>query len=191
MNKFLATLLVITIATVSVNAKIDEPKSGTGVAVMKSGSTFKLFYKAERTNNVRVTIYDANRKAVFAETLRQVSNFMRPYNFSSLTEGDYTIEVVDDNGKSIENVEYYNGKINRYANVVRLAGSMDKYILSIANKGNNEITVKIFAEGNNLIYKGVENINGDFAKIYKLGNANGNIVFEVSDQNGILKSFTY
>lgn len=189
--KLFTTLFVLAIATASVTAKIDEPKSGTGVAVMKSGSTFKLFYKAERTNNVRVTIYDANGKAVFAETIRQVSNFMRPYNFSSLSEGDYTIEVVDENGKSIENVEYYNGRIKRFANVVKVSGSTDKFVLSIANQGNNEITVKIFNQGNNLIYKDIETISGDFAKVYKLDNVTGNITFEVSDQNGILKTFSY
>ncbi len=192
MKKFFSFLAILAFVAVSVSANaIDDRNTSVGVAIMKSGSTFKVFYKGEKTGNVKVTIYNASRKAVYTETLRQVNNFMRPYNFSSLAEGDYTIEVVSVNGKSVEAVEYSKGKIEHFANVVKVLGSDDKFLVSIANKGTDVITVRILSESNAVLYKSTEEISGDFAKVYKLKDLDGSILFEISNESGILKTIAY
>src|SRR5436190_16928107 len=112
--------LLIMIGSVAMAAKSDNPKPTASVAVMKSGSTFKLFYKGVRTGNVKVTIYDSKNQAVFSETIKNLESFMRPYNFSSLDEGEYLIELKDQDGTQLEKISYHKGHVERLAKLVRV-----------------------------------------------------------------------
>jgi hypothetical protein len=88
MKKFLTILVVLAAVSVAVNAKnVDKPKSPVGMAVVKTGSIFKLYYKGAKSGDVKVTIYNDNNEKVYTETIRKIDSFMRPYNFSSLKEG--------------------------------------------------------------------------------------------------------
>jgi hypothetical protein len=169
----------------------DKPVSSSAVAVVKNGSVFKLFYKATGRTDVKIAIYAADDKLVFSETLRQVDGFLRPYNFSKLPEGEYTLEVTDESGRKVERLSYIQGKIQNIAKVVRVAGEDHKYLLSVPNKGSDVLTVKIYNADGNILYTGTEAINGDFARIYNLKELNGKFSFEISDQNGVTKTIRY
>jgi hypothetical protein len=186
-------LMVITLAVfagVSNAGPVDEIKSPTGVGVMKSGSTFKLYYKGAKAGTVKVSIYNNSGELVFNETLKNVESFMRPYNFSGLSEGDYTIAVTNDNGRQIEKIRYWKGKADRFATVKRIAGS-DKYVLSVSNKRSNRLTVRIYDGNGTKVYDASENVSGDFAKVYSLSNVDGDVFFEISDSNGIVSTIQY
>jgi hypothetical protein len=191
--KKMSLILVMLIAVSSVaSANVaDGPKPSSGMAVMKTGSTFKVFYKGIKASNVRIAIINSKGKALFTETIRNVDNFMRPYNFSSLAEGRYTIELWDDDGKQIEQVVYQKGIVEKLACLVKLKDANNKYVLSYCNKGVNDITVKIYDSAQNLIYTGEEQITGDFARIYSVNQQAGKLTFEVTDKNGIRTLLTY
>jgi hypothetical protein len=186
---FLVMLLSVT-TVVSAN-NVDDPRPVSGMAVMKTGSTFKVFYKAIKAGTVKVSILDAKHDEVFTETFHNIENFVRPYNFSSLQEGEYTIEVSNNDGKQIEHVTYRKGNLQRLAHLARVEGSSDKYILSLSNKGQDQISVKIYNESNTLLYSQLETISGDFAKIYCLNNVSGQLSFEITDKNGITTVVRY
>jgi hypothetical protein len=193
-KNFLILVVLIAVSGVVCAKSIDEPKAPKGMAVMKNGSIFKLFYKGVDEGTVKVTIYDERGDAVFTETLRKVSNFVRPYNFSSLKEGEYTIELVNDSGKQIEKVVYTKGAIEhkktseKLLNLVRVKDANDKYMLMVSNKERGAITVKIYNSAHELLYKHKEILTGDFAKVYTLDKYSGNVLFEVIDENGISKT---
>lgn len=191
--KKMSLILVMLIAVSSVVSAnvVDGPKPSSGMAVMKAGSTFKVFYKGAKVNNVKIAILNSRGQEVFSETLSKVDNFIRPYNFSSLHEGRYTIELSDDEGKQIEEVVYTKGTVEKLARIAKLKDSSNKYVLSYSNKGVNDITVKIYDSSQNLIYKGQEHITGDFARIYSVNRLPGKLTFEVTDKNGITTLLTY
>jgi hypothetical protein len=192
MKKFLTILVVLTAVCGAVNAnEIDNPKASVGMAVMKTGSIVKLFYKGSVAGDVKVAIYNAKGDRVFRETIRNIENFVRPYNFSSLEEGEYVIELDGADGKQLQKVSYFKGRIERLMNLVHLAGPENKYVLTVSNKGNEKLQVRIYDAESTLLYSETESFQGDFAKIYNLNKVGEKFRFEVTDSNGLTKSLTY
>lgn len=106
MKKTLSIFLVL-LAVGTLHARnSDRPVPSSNAAIMKQGSTFKVFYKGSKPVNVKVSIFDADHKLVFTETIRKIDGFARPYNFSNLPEGNYSIEVSDGHLREQEIVAY-------------------------------------------------------------------------------------
>ena len=105
MKKILA-LVIVAIAVGQANATHVDPKTPVGISVLKSGNICKLFYRAEQRGDVHVSIYDENGNTVFSEVIRKTDNFMRPYNFSTLPHGTYTIALSDGQRTRSEKVEH-------------------------------------------------------------------------------------
>src|SRR5689334_12678949 len=100
--KKILSLVVVLIAIGQVSAKGIEPKSPVGISVIKQGAIVKLFYRGEQSGKVKVTIFNEKGDVIYREILANTEQFMRPYNFSSLPEGAYTIELRDDQGRRVE-----------------------------------------------------------------------------------------
>ncbi|HPM30417.1 MAG TPA: hypothetical protein PLJ60_08765 [Chryseolinea sp.] len=192
MKKTLSIFIVLIAISSVVNARrLDKPEETSSMAIMKSGSLVKLFYTGVKECNVKVTIFNAENKIMFKEELRQVDRFMRPYNFGELPEGDYTIELVDHTGKKIEKVSYREGKIERLANLLRISGDENRYLLTLSNKGKETLEVKIYNAKGDLLYSHSEDINGDFAKIYDLSRVDEKVSFEITDRSGNTNRMEY
>lgn len=171
---------------------IDDPSApATGLGVIRHGKMVKVFYKALKPGNVKVTIFDASGKEVFSESFKRTDGFMRPYNFSDLQEGDYTIALEDGNRKEMEKVSYREGKIQKFVNVVKIDGEDSRYLLTVANKSDETIQVRIYNGANDLVYSGTEQFNGDFAKLYNVKNVLGQPTFEIVDKKGEVTTFRY
>ena len=183
MKKILSLVLVV-IAIGHMNAKGIEPNSPLGTSIIKKGALVKLFYRGEHSGKVKVTIYDENGTVVFKEVVENHEHFMRPYNFSSLPSGEYTIQIADENGTRIEKVEHGVSKKKRPANLWRLNPDSNKYMLSVPCNGSDELVVKIYDERNTVIYQETARMSGDFAKVYDLSQVKGAHTFEITDNNG-------
>ncbi|MEO5601575.1 MAG: T9SS type A sorting domain-containing protein [Cyclobacteriaceae bacterium] len=182
--KKILSLLVLVIAINSVQANGIEPKSLVGMSVVKSGTIFKLFYRGEKSGKVKVSIFDAKGKMVWNETLRNTENFMRPYNFSSLPAGDYTIEISDEQGKHVERIIHSFATKRTLVRLTTVSAKDHKYLLSVPNHGPGALTVKIYNDAETLIYHKVESVKGDFGKIYNLSRVKGACTFEITDKTG-------
>ena len=192
MKKFLTILVALTVVYSSVNAnEIDKPKTEVGMAVVQSGSLIKLFYKGAKASDVKVTILNEKGEAVYKETIRRIESFVRPYNFSSLNEGNYTIQLDGEEGKQLQNISYHKEVTKNLMNLTRLAGSNDKYILSVPNKREEVLNIKIFNAENTLIYSETEKIQSDFAKVYNLGNVGADFTFEITGKDGETAYISY
>ncbi len=191
MKKTLSILAAITIFSTALFANnIDNPNAATGMAIMKNGTTVKLFYKGTKQTDVKVSIYNAVNTLVYSETIKNVDGFVRPYNFTNLEEGEYSIELLGENGRQVERVIYKLGKVQKLANVMHVTGEPNKYILTVANKGQDVLTIKIYGDKGVLLYSKTEEVNGDFAQVYNLDKYNGGLTFEVSDSKGVTKSLS-
>jgi hypothetical protein len=164
-----------------------EGNSTSDVAVMKNGSIFKLFYKAQKSGNVKISILDAKGKSLYSETLRNVESFVRPYNFSELSSGDYSIVLVDESGKQIRNVTYGTSKTQSSAKLfLKNMKSSNSYILRMNNKDSDVISVRILSSDNQLLYSETNTTDGDFSKIYRMEKFSGAVKFEVTDKTGTI-----
>ncbi len=77
---------------------------------MKNGSTFKLFYKGAQQSDVKVLILNDENQIVYSEKIKNTDGFARPYNFSNLPEGHYSIQIKDNAGIRTETVNHHSRK---------------------------------------------------------------------------------
>ena len=188
MKKALSILVLLTmVGSVALAGGIgDDPKtpSNKGLAVVKKGSVFKIFYKCNDSDEIRVTIYNNSNKTVFKETIRNVDGFMRPYNFENLAEGDYTLVVTDDFCDHTELLHHYAEKSKSLIGVIQLSETPEKFVLTIGKKLSPEsVGVRIFNDKNEIVYEQLEYVDGDFAKLYNLKEGDS-YRFEITDSNG-------
>lgn len=186
MKKITLTLISVLAAGALAMAKgPGKPgEESSGFTVMKSGSAqFKLIYKASEAANVRVAIYNDRQELVFSEVFRKRSGFLRPYNFENLPEGQYTVELVSPEGKQVQTI------IHRYelptpssVRVTRISSEENKYLITA--KGEDEITVRITDDRNQLLRLDRHEVKGEFAQVYNLKKVNGSFTIQVSDKNG-------
>lgn len=189
MKAFSLLLMGVLVSTlVFANETVEPKESVSAVAVTNcSGSSVvKVFYKAEQAGTVKVSIFSQDNSLVFTETMKRVSGFLRPYNFSGLSAGEYTIQIEDSNGKKTETVDYTAGKIEKLISIVKLAEE-GKYLLSVNSKASDMINVSIYNGANQLIHSQEKKIDLNFAEVLNIKDIN-QFTIEVSDSNGVLKS---
>ncbi len=163
------------------------------LAVISDATTgvYKLVYRAAEAGKVKVSILNSAQEIIFTETLSSVQSFVRPYNFSNLTQGEYTIVVEDKNGKTEEHVSYYFKKVESNVDVTKIANESRKYLLSVENKETDLIDVKIIDKSNNVLHQQSMTVTGKFSVIYNLTSVQGDVTFEVTGSNGAVKTFNY
>ena len=188
--KTILSLVLVLVVIAQANANEVDPKSPVGMAVVKSGTIVKLFYRGEQSGKVKVTIYNRKGDVVFKEVMQETEHFMRPYNFASLPEGEYTIELNDESGKRFHKVTHAKPKHKKVVYVTRLNTGENKYMLAVRNDEKDVLTVRIFNQQNTMIFQETQKVDGDFAKVYNLKSVIGDLTFEVIDTKGIATRFT-
>jgi hypothetical protein len=161
----------------------NKPGAESGVAVVNNGTTLKLYYKGLSEGKVKVSIVNESGDIVFTETLRKTDGFVRPYNISTIPQGEYTVEVSDNNTSYSEKVVIGKQPKTELANLVRVSGEDGKYLLTIPAKEAKDISVRIFSD-DTMVYDEVEAISADFARIYNLKKVKGALTFEIRDGKG-------
>ncbi len=187
MNKPLSLLAILLISGITFANAFDNPRITT--AVIKNGSTFKLLYKGAEQSDVKVLILNDENQIVFSEKIKNTDGFARPYNFSNLPEGHYSIQIKDNAGVRTETVSHQIKREEKTMHLLRLDGT-GKYVLSVPSQGKQDLSIMIFNDLNEVLYQSEEKINGDFARIYNLGDQTSKFRFVVTDGKGLTKSVT-
>jgi len=161
--------------------------------VAADASIYNVHYKAAETGKVKISIYNNVKQLVFAEILSNVASFVRPYNFSNLSEGEYTIIVEDKNGKQAETVNYAMDKVTSMIKVSEVANATDKFLLNVTSTGSDLVTVRILDSTNNLIYTQQVEVTGSLGIVYNLSQVKlaDRVTFEVSTSNGNIETISF
>lgn len=185
-NLIIAVFLIVLNTAVSATDRENDDK-GTVVKVEHNEKDiYNLFYAGNDCRNVSVKIVDEKGVVVFAENIKKYDTFSRPYNFSQLPEGRYTLVVTDKNGAITEAINHRHtapvivpSTLN-YVNVSALVGKENKYKLTIVDAQDAQASIRIYNEENDLLYEVQESVASNFAKVYDLSNVRGQAVIEVS-----------
>lgn len=185
--------LVIACVMMSFAAVAITPASLSVTA--SSSNVFNINYKTAEAGTVKIAIYDNNNILVFSEVLNNVASFVRPYNFTELNEGEYTIVVSNKNGKQAEKVNYAANTISSFINVSEVANAENKYALNVTNNGTEEVFVRIYNNQNELLHEQSVQVTGSFGLIYDLTKVKAasttSVTFEVSTSNGKVETITF
>jgi len=143
--------------------------------------------------NVKVSIYNSSNVLVFTETINGVTSFKRPYNFSNLSQGEYTIVLEDKNGKQLQNVSYRMNTVNSFIHVSEVANAENKYILNVTNDGTESVYVKILNSDNEVLHEQHLKVTGTFGLVYNLSQvkSSSEVTFEITTSNGNVQRMTF
>jgi hypothetical protein len=192
MKNILALSTSVLMCTLVFARGTDGPiKGSSSVAVTNAAGSklYKVYYKSDRPGKVKVSVVTENGNTIFNETFKKVDGFLRPYNFDGLPEGQYTIKVEDENGKTVEKVNYKSGRVEKMIQIHKLKNE-NKYVLSISSPKPEDVFIYIFDDKGNLVYNEIQSISGGFAQIYNLTEMKS-FTIEVADKFGSLKTVTY
>ena len=181
-NVILTALMVVLVSGVALAMDPGNPKL---VVINQKSGVFKVIYEGAKAGKVSLKIYDSEKNVVYAEEQKNANGFIRPVNFDGMKAGEYTIEISDAFGKHSQKVTH--GKVAPVKRVhIAKTTQEGKYLLAIANRGNEVININIYDGSNNLVHSEKVAINGDYGKVYDLNRVSGVPTFEVSDKSGNL-----
>lgn len=187
--KKILSLAILFAVVFQMDANAIKPESPLGVSIVKSGAVVKLFYRGEESGTVHVVIYNSKGTVVYKETLPHTEDFMRPYNFAALPSGTYTIKLTDDRGTKYKTFEHRRTNTRILANLTRVNGDDERYVLTIPDQDASVVTVRIYGRDKKLLYRETLDLQGDFAKLYNFSHLGGGNTVEVSDRHGNAKRF--
>lgn len=185
MKKITFLLVCVLASSMTFAARRENPKpmSSSGMGIIRSnGSLFKLFYKSEESSDVTVEIIDSNNTVVFAETIKMSNGFTRPYNFTKLQEGTYTIKLDNGSNWMSEKVEYSKGQVTKSAQVIAL--KENKYLILMSGSADEHFSVNVLNSYGTVIYSEENSAVGNAAKLFNFKNTAGPFKFEITGSNG-------
>ena len=190
MNKTLSFFAALLLMTSTAFATTPD-KPDAGISVLRKGELIKLLYKGAKPTDVKVNILNQENQVIFTDKIKGTDGFIRPYNFSNLPQGSYSFELVDNLGnREIKHVDYKLESRKKVMHVVRVGGTTDKFVLSVPNSGESQLSINIYNENGRMIHTEREQIAGDFARVYSIKDNSGRVTFEVIDGTGKRNSFT-
>ncbi len=151
-------------------------------------NVFNIRYQGTEVGNVRVSIFSEKNYEIFSEVFFNVSTFVRPYNFSELNAGEYTVIVTDKYGKQVEKINYSQNQVSSSVTVSEVANKENKYLLNVTNNGTENIYVRILAEDGTTLHEQSVEVTGNFSLIYDLNKVKTykptSVTFEVTSGSG-------
>ena len=189
MNSKIISLVIACVLSVSAFAKTPL----LSVAPSTTASVYDVSYMGTEAGNVKVSIYNSSNVLVFSETINNVTSFKRPYNFSNLSQGEYTIVLEDKNGKQVENVSYRMNTVNSFIHVSEVANAENKYMLNVTNDGTESVYVKILNSDNEVLHEQHLKVTGTFGLVYNLSQVkpSSEVTFEITTSNGNVQRMTF
>lgn len=99
------TLAVIITVMGTAFANGNGAKKDRAAIIPGNDITFKVLYDIDEPTVVRIKIKDENGALVRTDKIKNTEGFMQRYNFSSLKEGKYVVELSDKYGVVSQEVE--------------------------------------------------------------------------------------
>jgi hypothetical protein len=191
MKRVSLILAGVVLSTLVFAKSIDKPSTGSSVSVVKvkGSSLFKLLYKSEKAQHVKISLLDESGKTIFNETLKSTKGFVRPYNFSGVDEGKYAIQVQDESGTTVEKINHVSEKNEKSVSVIKL-DDLNKYVLRIVSPQKDDVTINIYDRNSNLVHTENQTVDKGFAQIYNMKDLQS-FTIEVTDGKGVVKSVNY
>jgi hypothetical protein len=157
-----------------VERKVDVKEQAAGV--------YKLVYLADGKVNVKLNIMDQKGEVLHSERIINGKSFSKKYELGRLPAGEYTFEIIDDKGVTVEKV-HHSVKASTEATIVK---SGAKYEVVVRGEEMAPVFVRI-SQGSETLYEESIEMPKSFSKVYDLGKFAGrDITFEVVEGSSLI-----
>lgn len=190
--------MLFTVMSVAVYAT-DGEKSSTSAAPKVEISTgesdvYRVLFMGKSDAKTVINIWNDENRLVFTETIKKVNAFVRPYNFSQMPDGVYTLEVIE--GSTVSKRMIYHGsvapviEVPANLNIVKvapLAGKDNVYKITIINSGDAKANIRILDANQKVVYSSAESFKRTFCKLYNFKRMNKQATIEVEIDGEVKK----
>jgi hypothetical protein len=188
------SILVGAIALISSVAFAKGSDTGKLVVLSQNESgIFKVIYEGDEKVNVRMNIVDKDGNLILTKSIKAQGGFIQPVNFSGMQFGEYTIEVVNGSSTLAKSVMYTKPVAEPEVSSIQQVylsklSEEGKYLLSVVRTGSEQVSITIEDANGNVVYSERHKAEGDFARLYKVKEVEGNPTFTVSNKAGYIVS---
>jgi len=193
--KIKATVFAVLLAAISTvsfaDGKYDEKadrEPEVKIIPSVSSHTYKLVYVSDLAGQVKVDIIDKNGSTILTDRILNKNGFIRPYNFSNLPEGAYTLKVIDGQNEIKESFTYETAVTKSPISVRTDLESDNKVKLTVIGVQKEKVIVKIIDRFNRVVAEDDIDAVKSFCKVYDFSKIGGtDFTFEVITSDKILK----
>lgn len=171
------------------NEKEKSAKSSrVEVVATAKESVYQVTYDSEVAGTVKVNIYDAQNSLLYSDFVRNAKTFHKSYDFNGLSAGEYRIEVINNEGKTQQTIQYKLVDKTQLNAVISTVDATGKYTLKVQRKQVAPVIVNIYDKNDVLIYQDEINVDSDFSRIYDFSKSFAKAsVFEVYSNGTVIK----
>jgi hypothetical protein len=201
MRNAIMLLLLTEVSSVVLAGGVVNSARDPQVRVIQSGELVKVIYVNSEKTDVRISMMDEQGETIFTEKIRNQESFIRPYNLSNLEEGIYQIEIKHDDETLVGQIACVHEEpgspavasesefIAHVSKIVK-PDRKERYLLTVPHAGENEYTITIHNEADQLLYENTVHASGDFAQVYRIEDqAAGKVVIQVTSKDGKMMRF--
>ncbi len=190
-NSILSFALALVVsANVFANNAADEVKAASRVEVSTTSraAVYNLVYSSAKTGLVRVAIKNQAGTVVMQDEIFNTNKgFIRPYNFSIMPSGNYSIIVKDAAGQTELAVSYANVAISGVRKAEVKATEASKYQLRLIGNVSEVVEVTIFDKSGTAIYSEALTQKGSLVRSYDLSKMkNAAATFEIKSDGKVV-----
>ena len=173
-NMWAAVLIAAIICPLRAAARSDLEPSEARVAVIHKTyqGLVKVIYLHEARGRVRINVFNARGKMMIYREVMNEDGFSQDFNFRNMKEGEYTFEVIDNDG-SIRKTIYYSDserltkKTYLKANILNINDGK-RFRLAVTGNDQSPVRVTVYDQKGQILHKDEIESAGGFRRIYDL-----------------------
>lgn len=181
----MVAVFMLGIATATANdftTRVYEEANEPQIKVQSvEANRFRIFYQGTLKENVRLSIYDTNRERVYSEDFRGATAFAKLYDFNSLPQGTYYIEVSGKGWRKKEKVERSKLALDKgfEVNLTQMEGG-SKVLLEIDDPEIKEVALMIEDRRGEILFNDKVELTQEGKRVIRFeGYVNGAYTFRV------------
>lgn len=181
MKKYFLILGMALLTGSFIYAGVDNPNKTTETSVQSSGDKVKLYYKSTEINPVKVAIFNERNEKILIETLKtKKASFIRPYDFSKMPEGTYTLVLEDANGKRTETFTIDREQPELLTAIIDLKKSDErKCVITLSGKNSPMAYISVKNLRNQVVFSKELTVKSEETVLLNLNELNGAATVEV------------
>ncbi len=161
-EKTLAVLLIVLSTSLSYG-RISDPNKIE--VTERDYGLVQIHYSGQHEDAVKLLVKNSDGQVVLSESVDSRNGFFMHYDFKNIGAGDYTIEIIDKDGKTQKDFHFVR---KSYAKLVKQTDTRYRLIYDHLNK--TKVTVMFFDETGKLIHKEKFASFDGFSKVYIVDN---------------------
>ena len=164
----------------------DQMELNVKIIPGSTGDVFKLMYLSDNKEWVQVNIYNTSGKKILSDKIRNKRGFLRPYNFKSLPEGMYTIEVMTENTVKKEVVKLVEDEPQMNISFDPVAENK-RVKLTVTGPEVQPLLVNIYNQRSELVTQDYIDTEKSFSKVYNFNKiAEQKYIFEIISNGKVI-----